>query len=500
MKPNLIFTGLFNTPEVAQEYVLTGVGLLAGSTIFLLTLLWGTCIIIGSQKFSSESGASTSVATTQCPNKKFFSFLTGSGVTTDPETSTAAQIMLLSLIPFLFLLIPKLFGMTYAPHGYIFLIALPVSVTFLLVYFIYQVFEPSIQTRRLSYVKHEHLVIDILKHLQEQIAENILTEDGSVNLPAIKSLFKKIDQDGDDIISFSELKELLESIKFRQLKSDKQKTFDQLIKEFDSDGNAQVSLDEFIHRFTEWLDEAKNELSEVVKPLVQTKRKEDDMTQVLVSEIISDAKSSPLGKFYKEDGTPDISAIKRLFRSLDVNKDGSVSLTELKKLMTHVNFGETSWNVEETTSRIMQNLDTNGDKEIDEEEFVHGFEKKLVNITNDRSKTPGPKDVSRKACEKWEGDNVDRSVWGWTKAILLLVLGIAMLALMAEPLIHSVQNVSNSAAMSSFFISFILVPLATNSRLAISAIRTASQGKEKTTSLTFSEVCVLSYDYLFWGS
>ncbi|GKG47106.1 sodium/calcium exchanger NCL2-like protein, partial [Tanacetum coccineum] len=63
--------------------------------------------------------------------------------------------------------------------------------------------------------------------------------------------------------------------------------------------------------------------------------------------------------------------------------------------MTHVNFGETSWNVEETTSRIMQNLDTNGDKEIDEEEFVHGFEKKLVNITNDRSKTPGPKDVSR---------------------------------------------------------------------------------------------------------
>nr|GEZ17161.1 sodium/calcium exchanger NCL2-like [Tanacetum cinerariifolium] len=280
-------TGLFNTPEVAQEYVLTGVGLLAGSTIFLLTLLWGTCIIIGSQKFSSESGASTSVATTQCPNKKFFSFLTGSGVTTDPETSTAAQIMLLSLIPFLFLLIPKLFGMTYAPHGYIFLIALPVSVTFLLVYFIYQVFEPSIQTRRLSYVKHERLVIDILKHLQDQIAENILTEDGSVNLPAIKSLFKKIDQDGDDIISFFELKELLKSIKFRQLKSDKQKTFDQLIKEFDSEKMNYL-------RFTEWLDEAKNELSEVVKPLVQTKRKKDNMTQ-----------------FYKEDGTPDISAIKR---------------------------------------------------------------------------------------------------------------------------------------------------------------------------------------------
>ncbi|GJZ92710.1 RNA-directed DNA polymerase, eukaryota, partial [Tanacetum coccineum] len=99
-------------------------------------------------------------------------------------------------------------------------------------------------------------------------------------------------------------------------------------------------------------------------------------------------------------------------RSLDVKKDGFVLLTELKKRMTHVNFGETSWKVAETTSRMMQNLDTKEDKEIDEEEFVHGFEKKLVNITNDRSKTPGPKDVSWKACGKWEDDNVDRSVWG----------------------------------------------------------------------------------------
>ena len=47
-------------------------------------------------------------------------------------------------------------------------------------------FEPSIQKRRLSYVKHEHLVLDILKHLQEHTAEKILTEDGLANMPAIK--------------------------------------------------------------------------------------------------------------------------------------------------------------------------------------------------------------------------------------------------------------------------------------------------------------------------
>lgn len=95
-------------------------------------------------------------------------------------------------------------------------------------------------------------------------------------------------------------------------------------------------------------------------------------------------------------------------------------------------------------------------------------------------------------------DGVDRSSWAWIKATSLLVLGIAMLALLAEPLIHSVQNVSSAANIPSFFVSFIFVPLATNARAAISAIKTASQRKERTTSLTFSEVRTphISFSYV----
>ncbi|KAK9056945.1 hypothetical protein SSX86_024310 [Deinandra increscens subsp. villosa] len=506
----LLVSGLFNTQEVAQEYVLTGVGLLAGSTIFLLTLLWGTCVIIGSKDFSSESGSNASLTPTQSPYRKFFSFLTGSGVTTDPETSSTARIMLLSLIPFLFLLIPKLFGMTYTPHGYIFIITLPVSVTFLLVYFIYQVFEPSIQKRRLSYVKHEHLVLDILKHIQEHTAEKILTEDGLANLPAIKSLFTKIDQDGDAYISFPELKDLLQDIKFRQLTWDKQQTIEQVMQEFDGDGDTKVTVDEFTDRFTKWLDETKSavnkpyrsvsswkDLYQVVQPWVQTKQKEQEMMKKLVSEIASHAKTSSLGNFYGEDGKPNVSAIKRLFNSLDVNNDNVISRSELKKLMMDFDFGETSWNVDEATSHIMQDLDKDGDQQIDQVEFVDGF-KDLLNLSNDQltPTTPGPKDISRKPWKKFEDDDVDRSVWAWTQAIILLVVGIAMLALLAEPLIHSVQNVSNSATIPSFFVSFILVPLATNARAAVSAIETVSQRKDRTTSLTFSEI----YDGVFMNN
>ncbi|KAJ9562770.1 hypothetical protein OSB04_007930 [Centaurea solstitialis] len=489
----LLVTGLMNTKDVAQEYVLTGVGLLAGSTIFLLTLLWGTCVIIGRRDFSSESGSNSSLVPTRSLYKKLLAFFTGCGVITDGETSSAAQIMLISVIPFLFLMIPRFFGMTYTVHGYIFIITLPVSVTLLLVYFIYQVFEPSIQKRRLSTPQ-----------------KKILTEDGLANMPAIKSLFTKIDRDGDAYISFPELKELLQDIKFRQTWN-KEKTIEEVMKEFDCDGDTKVTIDEFIDRFTKWLDETKSAVSkpyrsvdswkdlyQVVQPWVQTKRKEQETMKILVSEIISDSKNTSLGNFYKEDGTPNVSAIKRLFERLDVDKDNAVSISELKQLMMDVDFGKTSWNVDEATSHIMEDFDRSKDQQIDEEEFVDGF-RELLKRPNDQMtpKTPGPNDISRKPWEKWEDDDgVDRSGWAWTQAIMLVVVGIAVLALLAEPLIHNVQNVSNSATIPSFFVSFVLVPLASNARVAVSAIKTASQRKERTTSLTFSEI----YDGVFMNN
>ncbi|XWS10959.1 hypothetical protein CRYUN_Cryun38cG0043100 [Craigia yunnanensis] len=55
----LLASGLMNTKEVAQEYAYTGVGLLAGSSILLLTIIWGTCLIVGSQDL--YSGAQYSI-------------------------------------------------------------------------------------------------------------------------------------------------------------------------------------------------------------------------------------------------------------------------------------------------------------------------------------------------------------------------------------------------------------------------------------------------------
>lgn len=42
-----LVSGLSSSKEVAQSQVSVGMGLLAGSTVLLLTIIWGTCVIVG---------------------------------------------------------------------------------------------------------------------------------------------------------------------------------------------------------------------------------------------------------------------------------------------------------------------------------------------------------------------------------------------------------------------------------------------------------------------
>lgn len=72
------------------------------------------------------------------------------------------------------------------------------------------------------------------------------------------SLFSKIDQDGDSYISFPELKAILQDIKFRKLTWSKDRTLEEIMKEFDTDGDSKVTMDEFVNGFINWLDETKN--------------------------------------------------------------------------------------------------------------------------------------------------------------------------------------------------------------------------------------------------
>ena len=74
------------------------------------------------------------------------------------------------------------------------------------------------------------------------------------------------------------------------------------------------------------------------------------------------------------------------------------------------------------------------------------------------------------------------------KAGLMLLAGTLIAAAFADPLVDAVDNFSDATSIPTFFISFIALPLATNSSEAVSAIIFASRKKRRTASLTFSEL------------
>lgn len=87
----------------------------------------------------------------------------------------------------------------------------------------------------------------------------------------------------------------------------------------------------------------------------------------------------------------------RLFERIDIDNDKFVTQSELKRLIMEINSEKIPEDVDEATAKIMQDLDTSGDQQIDEQEFIDGF-KDWLNTSNYQivPKSPGTKstDVS----------------------------------------------------------------------------------------------------------
>lgn len=95
--------------------------------------------------------------------------------------------------------------------------------------------------------------------------------------------------------------------------------------------------------------------------------------------------------------------------------------------------------------------------------------------------------------------SVYNPIWICFKSILLLLLGTALAAIFADPLVDAVDKFSIATSIPSFFMSFIVMPLTTNSSEAVSSIFFASRKKQRTCSLTFSEVSVARYISILKG-
>ena len=74
------------------------------------------------------------------------------------------------------------------------------------------------------------------------------------------------------------------------------------------------------------------------------------------------------------------------------------------------------------------------------------------------------------------------------KAVVLLIVGTVFAAVFADPLVDSVNGFSTASHIPSFFISFVLLPLASSASDGISSLLFAARKNKRIMSLTYSQV------------
>ncbi|MFS7980386.1 putative EF-hand domain, sodium/calcium exchanger membrane region, EF-hand domain pair [Helianthus anomalus] len=366
----ILVSGLSGSPETAQDQVSVGMGLLAGSTVMLLTVIWGACIIIG------KCDIQDSIAIDNQDTKGFN--LAGSGVSTDIWTSYSAMIMAVSVLPFIVVQFPQIFHSTSGRHLAV-LIGLIVSVSLLIAYCVYQVYQPNIQKRRIAFAKHKHVRSGILRYLKTNSVGRLTNDQNQLDQDVLYKLFNSVDLNKDGHLSLVELRALVVGMQLNAINLNEDDAIDKVMKEFDTSGDEEVDFQEFVTGIANWLEEARR-------------------TKI---------RSPNAGPDYIHD-------------------------------------------YHEETKRQHYLL---GDEGSDDED----------NGVHDARRTTA-------------------------KAVLLLLLGTLVAAVFADPLVDAVDGFSTATSIPSFFISFIALPLATNSSESVSAIIFASRKKRRSASLTFSEL------------
>nr|XP_023896594.1 sodium/calcium exchanger NCL-like [Quercus suber] len=240
----------------------------------------------------------------------------------------------------------------------------------------------------------------------------------------------------------------------------------------------------------------------VLRPWIQERKIDYVKHKHVILGFLRNLKKHSLGRLLDENSEPDEGIIAKLFSSIDANHDGHISYSELRALLVGINFDEIDLDRDDAVNKIMKDFDTSGNSCIEKEEFVDGISRWLNKTKKTAVRNPGSLtkffddfhmetkrehdllDVSGSA----EVKGVEKSERSIIKAVLLLLLGTIIAAAFADPLVDTTDNFADATGFPAFFISFIVLPLATSSRDTVSAIRLASQDKRHTASLSFSEI------------
>ncbi|KAG6542645.1 hypothetical protein Mapa_015976 [Marchantia paleacea] len=250
----LIFaSGSGGTLEEAQEEVMVGVGVLAGSIVMLLTVGWAGSLYAGRCDLSGPEG--TAKDRTLTKRLDFY----GTGVTTDEQTRCVGSwIMMLSTIPFLCVQVPLLDGHpTEGPEAA--LVGCIVAVAGVLAYCTYQVSFPWLQQKRIEEARLQYMrsralqgVTSFNKKMALKTPYLLKERNSGPSQELLKQLFASFDSNQDGHIQKEELKGLLIGLELEEGFVPAKGQIDLWMEEFDVNMDGTLSEPEFLTGITKW--------------------------------------------------------------------------------------------------------------------------------------------------------------------------------------------------------------------------------------------------------
>ncbi|KAI3710197.1 hypothetical protein L2E82_39971 [Cichorium intybus] len=241
--------GLSSDDQGASFNAAMGMNVLAGSAVMSLTLIWPSVIAFGSYDLADDDDTITPQPSEEEPS--FLTKLTAYGLTTDNETSFTATIMLISMIPFLILQLPKIINVDSVTKV-IELVTLIITLAFFVANVVYQVFQPWIQNRRFDYVRQQFVKNKLLK---------LLSTNGKANVQLIRDLYKGLDKNHDTKVTSAELKTLLMGIQVQADGDLSEDLVQRVMDQLDLSGDDSIQEEEFVTIITKWLRDARKSLS-----------------------------------------------------------------------------------------------------------------------------------------------------------------------------------------------------------------------------------------------
>ncbi|CAI5468524.1 unnamed protein product [Closterium sp. Yama58-4] len=259
----ILVSGLGGSREQAQEEVLVGMGVLAGSTVMILTVAWGGSLLCGRcdlEEKERSDGSVDLVAKDKTLTRPWD--LKGTGVTTDEQTRLGAWIMMATVIPFVIMQVPFLDGGQYPEYQarITALLGLLLSTAGLVAYCAYQVLSPWLQSSKIHYARMHLMRARALHHLHDLALQNtwggLLLPDGTPNRETIHRVFRHFDEDGNGTLSRSELKGLVLGLGIRSQAPGDVPADDEVaawMRDFDSNSDGEIGYEEFMSGMQRWI-------------------------------------------------------------------------------------------------------------------------------------------------------------------------------------------------------------------------------------------------------